>query len=458
MTENRSRNTDGQQHNSATFRADTTTVERLADSSHHRTLAIPSSSLVVLVGASGAGKSVFAASHFQPSEVLHGDNDRYALEDGAVIQAAFDSVRSHVEARMAQGELTVVDAANVNPEERAALIRMARAYDMLAVAIVLNLDERACREHNEARPDSEQNARLIHDQVMELHRSLSGIERQGFASVFILNTPEEIAAVRVERFPLAPDRRNEIGPFDLIGDLHGCYDELVKLLTKLGYREDASAGMRHPAGRRVVFLGDMVDRGPKVVETARLVMRMVEAGQALCAPGNHDVKLQRALGGRNVQVKHGLRESLTQIELLPPDERSTFIQQYCAFVDSLPTHYVLDGGALVVAHAGLVEAYHGRISGRVREFALYGETTGERDQYGLPIRVNWAADYTGKAAVIYGHTPQREAFWLHNTINIDTGCVFGGHLTALRWPERELVSVPALATYSKHSGALGVGR
>ena len=104
---------------------------------------------------------------------------------------------------------------------------------------------------------------------------------------------------------------------------------------------------------------------------------------------------------------------------------------------------MLDRGKLVVAHAGLKQEMQGRGSGGVREFCLYGESTGETDEFGLPVRLDWAAEYRGPAMVVYGHTPVVEPRWLNNTVNIDTGCVFGGKLTALRYPEREFVSVPA---------------
>jgi protein phosphatase len=186
-----------------------------------------------------------------------------------------------------------------------------------------------------------------------------------------------------------------------------------------------------------VFVGDYVDRGPATPEVLELVMGLPDA---ICVPGNHDDKLVRKLKGRNVQITHGLGETLAQLDGRPTDAIRDFL-------DGLVSHAVLDGGQLVVAHAGMLERYQGRASGRVRDFALYGETTGETDEYGLPIRGNWAAEYRGRAAVVYGHTPVEQPQWLNNTINIDTGCVFGGALTALRWPERELVSVPAHRTY-----------
>jgi len=196
-----------------------------------------------------------------------------------------------------------------------------------------------------------------------------------------------------------------------------------------------------------VFVGDLVDRGPRVLDTLSIARNMVTSGSALCVPGNHDVKLLKKLNGRDVQVTHGLAETLAEIDALPAAIREKFVPELVGFLDGLVSHYVLDGGKLVVAHAGLKQEMQGRGSGKVRDFCLYGETTGETDEFGLPVRHNWAADYRGTAAVVYGHTPVPDPEWLNNTVNIDTGCVFGGRLTALRWPERELVSVPAARTY-----------
>ena len=192
-----------------------------------------------------------------------------------------------------------------------------------------------------------------------------------------------------------------------------------------------------------MFLGDLVDRGPDTPGVLRLVMGMVAAGTAFCVPGNHEAKLLRALRGKNVKRSHGLDASMEQLEA----ETEEFRAQVDRFIDGLISHYVLDGGRLVVAHAGLIERYHGRASGRVREFCLYGQTTGETDEYGLPVRYPWAQEYRGQALVLYGHTPVPETEWLNNTLCLDTGCVFGGRLTALNYPERTLVSVPAIRIY-----------
>ena len=173
----------------------------------------------------------------------------------------------------------------------------------------------------------------------------------------------------------------------------------------------------------------------------------------MCVAGNHESKLVRKLKGRNVQVSHGLAESLEQLELESPE----FQDQATQFMDGLISHYVLDDGNLVVAHAGMKEEYQGRASARVRDFCLYGETTGETDEWGLPVRADWAAGYRGKATVVYGHTPVAEPAWLNRTINVDTGCVFGGRLTALRYPENGLVSVPAARVYYEPVRPLVVG-
>ncbi|HEY7356453.1 MAG TPA: polynucleotide kinase-phosphatase [Ktedonobacterales bacterium] len=415
------------------------------------TLEIPEVCLVVLIGASGSGKSTFAARHFKPTEILSSDHYRGVVGDNpndqTLSKPAFEALHTIAGIRLRLGKLTVIDATNVKPQDRAELLKIAREHDVLAEAIVLNVPERVCQERNAARPDRQFGPHVVRNHIKALHMGLRGMEREGFRSVTVLSSVEAIDAASIVRVPLWSDRRSEIGPFDIIGDIHGCLDEMLELLAQLGYQPDESSGLHHPDGRRVIFLGDLVDRGPKIVETVRLVQSMVAAGQAFCVPGNHDMKLLRYLKGHKVQMTHGLPETVAQLDALPAEERATWVAEYQAFMDSLVAHLALDGGQLVVAHAGMKEAYQGRASGRVRAFALFGETTGETDEFGLPVRANWAADYRGRAAVIYGHTPVPAPGWLNNTINIDTGCVFGGQLTALRWPERALVSVPARQVY-----------
>jgi len=412
-------------------------------------ITIPELSLVVLIGPSGCGKSSFARAHFKPTEVLSSDFCRGLVSDDENAQAAtsdaFDVLQYIARKRLAAGRLTVVDATNVQAEARKPLVALAREFHVLPVAIVLNMPEKLCHERNQNRSDRQFGPHVVRNQSQQLRRSIRGLEREGFRHVFVLSSPEEVSAVAITRQPLWNNLKHEQGPFDIVGDVHGCYEELTALLCKLGYRIDAGSELTAvpPDGRKAVFVGDLVDRGPKTPEVLRLVMNMVQAGTAFCVPGNHDMKLVKRLKGRDVQLTHGLADSIEQLDRESPE----FKQQVLKFLDDLVSHYVFDDGKLVVAHAGMKEEMQGRGSGKVRDFALYGETTGETDEYGLPVRYNWAAEYRGKAMVVYGHTPVSEPEWLNRTINIDTGCVFGGKLTALRYPERELVSVPALRTY-----------
>ena len=420
---------------------------------------IPEPSLVILIGPSGSGKSTFAREHFKPTEILSSDFCRGLVSDDETDQAAtddaFEVLHFITSKRLAAGKLTVIDATNVQVEARKPLLALAREYHCLTVAIVFNMPTKLCQERNEARPNRNLKPHVIRQQSQQLRRSLHNLKREGFQRfVYVMSTQEAVEAIRVERQPLWTNRTDEQGPFDIIGDVHGCFDELVELLKELGYeistQPDGETVVEPPQGRKAIFVGDFVDRGPKVAEVLRLVMGMQKTGAALCVPGNHDVKLVRALQGRNVNPTHGLAESLSQLE----EESAEFKTQITEFLNGLVSHYVLDSGKLVVAHAGMKAELQGRASGRVREFALYGETTGETDEFGLPIRINWADEYRGNAMVVYGHTPVAEPQWVNRTINIDTGCVFGGKLAALRYPEKEIVSVPAYQTYYQPSKPL----
>jgi protein phosphatase len=423
-------------------------------------ITIPNLSLVILVGPSGSGKSTFARRHFKPTEILLSDACRAMVgddeNDQAVTKDAFEVLRFIAGKRLALGRLTVIDATNVQPEARKPLVELARQYHCLPVAIVLDLPERVCQERNAGRPDRNFGPHVVRNQKAQLRRSFRGLRKEGFRHVFAMVTPEEVEAATVERVPLWNDKRGERGPFDIIGDVHGCCGELEELLGRLGYvasdrdDDDPHWGHRafvHPEGRKAVFLGDLVDRGPRILDALKLVRNMVHLGSALCVPGNHDMKLLKKLQGKNVQITHGLADTLAEIDALPGEISGPFCKELTDFLDGLVGHYVLDDGKLVVAHAGMKEEMQGRGSARVRDFALYGETTGETDEFGLPVRFDWAREYRGRAMVVYGHTPVPEPEWLNRTVNIDTGCVFGGKLTALRYPEQEFVSVPAARTY-----------
>ena len=373
-------------------------------------IVIPDFAFVMLVGSDPALTRKFSARHFASSELL-----------GPECATSWDGLADRLEHR----KLTVIDVSNLSQERLKDLIALATTYHTPRVAIIL--------------PDAVP------------HHPFSTKRVQ---SVFTLKTMD----TEIQRQPLPCDHRGDHGPFDIIGDLHGCFDETKILLQRLGYvfepfdRESEGPILAtHPEGRRAFFVGDLTDRGPKNVDCLRLVMGMVEHGSAKCVVGNHDAKLARWLSGKNVTLRYGLEVTVAELNAASQG----FRQQVSAFIESLPSHQWLAEGRLAIAHAGLKESMHGRRGGAVRSFAMYGDTTGKVDEAGRPVRLDWAQDYHGKAVVVYGHTPMIDAQWVNNTICIDTGCVFGGRLTALRWPECEVVSVQALDKYAQPSRPLG---
>ena len=418
---------------------------------------IPETALVILIGASSSGKSTFAAKHFASHEIVSSDYCRTVVSGSEQTldanQDTFELLHYIVDKRLKRGLFTVVDATNVQSESRKALLRIARRHNVLNTGIVLNTSERLCNDRNEIRTDRNLKSHAIRHQQRSLKNSFRRFQKEGFGNIYEFKSPEELAKIEVNRTRLYSNLKSEKGAFDIIGDVHGCFVELKELLLKLGYKiikhrdktKNFGYTVKTPEGRKAIFVGDLVDRGPASNEVLRLVMSMVENDQAFAVNGNHDDKLKRKLNGRDVKIAHGLSETLEQLATEPKE----FIHDVKKFLRGRISHYVFDEGKLVVAHAGLPEEFHGRASGTVRSFAMYGETTGEMDEFGMPVRYLWAKEYEGKAMVVYGHTAVTEAVWLNNTIDVDTGCVFGGKLTALQYPTRKLVSVDAKKIYSK---------
>lgn len=409
-------------------------------------ITIPEFSLVAMIGGTSSGKSSFAARHFKPTEILSSDFFRAMITDDENDQSisadAFDLLYYAANKRLNHMRLTVIDATNLQEHARKQVIDLAREQNVHAVAIVLNLPEEILQERNKARPERNYPPRVIRQHCQQVHRCIRNLKREGFRFVYVINSLEQLENTEIVREKLWNNKTDEHGPFDVIGDIHGCCDELEKLLTQMGYVMTDN-GYAHPEGRKAAFLGDFCDRGPRNADVLRLVMDMVKTGNAIAVPGNHDVKLLKYLNGKTVSMTHGIDKTIAELE----EKGEEFKAEVRAFIDSLISHYVLDDGKLVIAHAGLREAYIGRGSARVREFCLYGETTGETDSFGLPVRLDWAADYRGRATVVYGHIPGLEVKAINGTYCIDTGCVFGGKLTAYRYPEREIVSVDATCQY-----------
>lgn len=408
---------------------------------------LPEFVLIALIGPSSSGKTTFARSHFPHTQVLSSDVFREMVSDDETDQSvsrdAFELLYHTAEKRLAHRRTTVIDAANLQRKDQKKIVDLAKAQNVHAAAIVLNIPEKVLLKRNAARKNRMLPESVMKSQISAFRRGMRGLKKEGFRFVYVLDGEEEAADAEVIYTRLWSDKKEEHGPFDIIGDVHGCYDELTELLDKMGYVSDVDGGYRHPDERKVIFTGDLCDRGPKNVEVLRLVMRMVETGTAFCVPGNHDDKLKRYLEHRNVQISHGLEKTVRELE----QEEEMFLAKLQTFLQNLVSHYIFDDGKLVVSHAGIKEEYIGRASAKIREFCLYGDTTGETDVSGFPIRQNWAADYRGEAMVVYGHTPQKEIQAVNHTYCVDTGCVFGGKLSCIRYPEREVISAAARRPY-----------
>ncbi|HWB93792.1 MAG TPA: AAA family ATPase, partial [Puia sp.] len=227
---------------------------------------IPELSLIVLIGASSSGKSTFARKHFKPTEIVSSDFCRAVVSDDENSMAAsgdaFELARYIAAKRLKNGLLTVIDATNVQEGARKEWIKVAREYHVLPVAIVINIPEQVCEARHAARSDRQFGKHVIPQQISQLRRGLRKLKAEGFRYVYELDNPEEVEVIAgIERNVLYNNKKREHGPFDIIGDVHGCYDELVALLDKLGYVEYEGL-WRHPMGRKPIFLGDLVDRGP----------------------------------------------------------------------------------------------------------------------------------------------------------------------------------------------------
>jgi protein phosphatase len=375
-------------------------------------IGIPSPSLVVLLGTTGEGPLALCAREFSSEPIV--------------------SAPEAIEEKLRARRLAVFDARALAPAARRTALAIGRRHHLPAVALVFQ--------------DGETRAPAVDVQAYAIAHRI----RMGAAAV----------EPRLRTVPLPCDRGAEHGPFDLIGDVHGCAAELERMLVHLGYRRSSGRSpFLHPEGRLAVFVGDLVDRGPAIVDAAQRVMDMVESGTGLCIAGNHDDDLARTLQGDGPVPGPGTERSMRQIAAVPPAARRAFTRRFIRFVGSLPSHLLLDGGRLAVTHAAMRPDYLGRDSPAVRQFALRGPRSGVVDRYGLAARVNWAATYDGPTFVVYGHTPVRRPERIGNTLNIDTGCVFGGALSALRYPEMDLFSVPAGRLYYQSPRLLpsGVG-
>lgn len=383
---------------------------------------IPSNALVILSGASGSGKSTFAKRYFSDYTIVSSDQCREEICGDAsnqdVSAEAFDLFYDKIKKSLSNNQLTISDSTATHSKARARLIEIARRCNTKAVCIVFDIDENICAERAFNRPERSvpKNVSLRHSK--QLKSGLAKIEKENLLKTIII---QDLDNFKFEIKPLPCDYRHIKGPFHLIGDVHGCIDELKALVEKLS--DD----------RPIIFCGDIVDRGPDSAACLEFVMDMVGKDKAYCVLGNHDDKLLRALVGSLTKPSKNLQETLNQIEEKCDKDK------ILSFLQSLPHHMVLDDGNLVVAHAGLPERYHGRDSKKSKNMAIYGESV--HDVNGNVVRKDWAESYRGDAIVVQGHVAGDDVVIKNNVYFIDTGCVYGGQLTALSYPEMTISSI-----------------
>ena len=422
----------------------------MSNSNSSEILALEELSLLILCGASGSGKTEFARRWFRESEIISLEQCSMLVSDqtkqeSSLSSQAYKLLKDIVEYRLQLGRLTVVDAYNLNSEWRRSLVKIARHHQLPAYLLIFDTPLQICLKRQQYRSNQLDSLHITiqHSQVMQA-RNLA--KQEGFRQIFLLSQFNQEGPLPL-RQPLMI-RDSHPGSFDIIGDIHGCLDELKLLLKKLGY-QFKNGSYVHPQDRMLVFLGDLTDRGPNSIGVLRLVLSLYEEGRALYVPGNHCDKFARFLGGSPISRNYGIETTIQELQALSTAEQEELSERFLQLFHQSSPYLMFDNDRLLVAHAGLPERFHFRLSKRIKAFSLYGDVTGELDADGYPVRHDWAQKYRGSPLVVYGHTPTLAVSFINNTVNLDQGCVFGGSLSALRYPERELISIPAQKIYWK---------
>ncbi len=206
----------------------------------------------------------------------------------------------------------------------------------------------------------------------------------------------------------------------VVGDLHGCYDELLDLLDKVSFGSED----------RLICVGDLITKGPKNRE---VLDRFMTDPQFASVLGNHDLALRRRWNGEKFKLKPSQKP--THKELKKEKDR------YVPFLNQLP--FSIDLGTHLVVHAGLRPGieFHSQTSEDMTELRSLGEDRASRK--GTP----WYEVYDGEKIVLFGHWPSGEPRRGKKAIGLDTGCVYGGQLSAYIVETGELTSVPARQVY-----------
>lgn len=440
-------------------------------------IVLPYAGIVLLVGTSNSGKSTFLKKLIEnkqilPSEVVSSDDFRILVSDSDFIdwtqkprdesdslynqyqkisEEAFSLMDLTIEKRCKLNKLTFVDATNLFSEDRKKYITIARKHHVPIVAIVMDVEQDVLLERDKIR-DTPRGKQKINQQYQTFKRERRFIKKEGYlATYFILNNTDYIEIIRKSNNPIEIEVKNGI---DIIGDIHGCYQEFLKLLVKLGYEINEKGYYVHPAGRKFLSLGDIMSRGPKSLETMQFFLRHVKKGLAYMIDSNHGWKIARWLEGKKVTLNHGdelVEEEFKHFKEQYGEEHTLELKQSLKeLLLNAPSHYILTKNhvpTLVCTHAGIKDEFIGKQSIDISDFCRYGDVDGF-DEEGKPIRRDWSIHHKSNILIVWGHDPKPKPLIINNTINIDQGVVFGGELTAIRYPEKEYVSVQALENYS----------
>lgn len=434
---------------------------------------LPPSAIIVLAGVAGSGKSTWARRWLPTTAILSSDAMRGILTDDEshleCSRDAFAMLEELARLRLKYGRIAVIDATNLRRESRQPWLKIAREHRVPALLVYFDIPTELCIARQALRT-----RKVPADAIRRQQTRMDDLP---------LEAPDEpwdaIARVHLGLGERAEDdpgfevirswRRKRVmslGPsgvrvnhdrLDLIGDIHGCSAELDALLARLGW-SCQDGRWSHPDDRLLIFVGDLADRGPDSVGVLERVASLVEQEKALLVLGNHDDKLLRWLQGRNVKLQHGMETTAAEFEALPPLQRTTLTHRVIDLLEHAPLWALCDPEPrsqrpiperIAVAHACWKPSLLGASPQKTRSLCIYGPTTG-RTVDGLPERLDWTLDHPRDAPlVVHGHTayngPVREH---NNTLCLDTGCAFGGHLTAFRWPERELIQEPARQRWS----------
>ncbi|MDM5234548.1 polynucleotide kinase-phosphatase [Lysinibacillus pakistanensis] len=438
-------------------------------------ITIPSIGIVLLIGPSNSGKSTLLqhwvnTGILSPSEIISSDTYRTLVSDSnyinfqghsqeeaellyeqyfAISTQAFAVMERVLEARCTLNKCTFVDATHLKSEERQQYILLGKKLHVPVCAIVLDIPLEELLQRDTMRKDP-RGIKRIKQQARLLKSEKRLIKKESFLKTYFVKEIEALTLTRQE----SPLYLNVDAGLDIIGDIHGCYDELLELLKKLEYEVNNEGYFIHPQGRRFVSVGDIMSRGPKSIKTMEFFERHIERGLAFMTDSNHGWKIARWLDGRNVSLHHG--DELVEAEFM--DYENTYGGAQTAALKArlakcllaAPSHYVLMNKGLasaVVTHAGIRDRYIGKQSSRISDFCRYGDVQ-ELNISGKPIRNDWFTEHQTSQLIIWGHDPKINPLKQNHTLNIDQGVVFGGQLTAFRYPEQTIISVNAYKNYA----------